>query len=257
LYITRNGPKRLFRNNGNGTFSEVAGRMGVSTTQSTRGVTLFDYDKNGLPDLYLANLSALAPNVLYKHTDVTNNWLTVSVKGTQSNRDGIGTRITVVANGIRQTREVNGASGFASQNSLTQFFGLANASTIDSLIVKFPSDRIYKVNNIAANQNLLIDESITSVEDTKTLPTDFQLLQNYPNPFNPNTIINYQLPSSNHVILKVYNLIGQEVATIVNEFKKAGSYNVHWNANGLSSGIYFYKMTAGSYTSIKKMLLLR
>jgi M6 family metalloprotease-like protein len=257
LYVTRNGPKRLFRNNGNGTFSEVAGRMGVSTTQSTRGVTLFDYDKNGLPDLYLANLSALAPNVLYKHADLTNSWLTVDVKGTQSNRDGVGTRITVVANGIRQTREINGASGFASQNSLTQFFGLANALTIDSLVVIFPLGRIYVGNNIASNQNLLIDETMTSAEDTKTLPTDFQLLQNYPNPFNPSTIINYQLPMTSYVTLKIYNLLGQEVATLVNEYKKAGSYNAHWNAEGFSSGIYFYKMTAGSYTFVNKMLLLR
>jgi M6 family metalloprotease-like protein len=163
LYITRNGPKRLFRNNGNGTFSEVAGRMGVSTTQSTRGVTLFDYDKNGLPDLYLVNLSAFAPNVLFNHTDLTNSWLTVDVKGTQSNRDGVGTRITVVANGIRQTREVNGASGFASQNSLTQFFGLGNASSIDSAIITFPSGNRFVGTNLPLNRPLFVEENTGAI----------------------------------------------------------------------------------------------
>ncbi len=257
LYITRNGPNRLFRNNGNDSFTEIAGRMGISTSESIRGVTLFDFDKNGLPDMYLSNFSSYAPDILYKHTEDKNNWLTVTVRGVQSNRDGIGTRITIVANGIKQTREVNGASGFMSQNSLTQFFGFGNTTLIDSLIVRFPSGKIYIGENIATNQNLLIDETMTSVEDTKTSPTEFQLSQNYPNPFNPSTIITFQLPAGNFVTLKVYDVLGQEVATLVNDFKKTGSHKVAWNAAGLASGIYFYKFIAGGYTSFKKMLLVR
>jgi M6 family metalloprotease-like protein len=257
LYITRNGPNRLFRNNGNNTFTEVGGRMGISTSEAIRGITLFDFDRNGLPDMYLSNFSSYGPDILYRHTEATNNWLTVTTRGVQSNRDGIGTRIITVANGIKQTREVNGASGFMSQNSLTQFFGFGNTTLIDSLIIRFPSGKIYIGENIATNQNLLIDETMTSVEDSETSPTEFQLSQNYPNPFNPSTIITFQLPFDNFVTLKVYNVLGQEVSTLVNEFKRMGSHEVAWNATGLASGMYFYKFTVSGYTSVKKMLLIQ
>ncbi len=83
------------------------------------------------------------------------------------------------------------------------------------------------------------------------------LEQNYPNPFNPVTIINYQLPINNFVTIKVYNTLGQEVATLVNEEKPAGSYSFKFDGNGLSSGLYFYTLKAGKYTSTKKMLLLK
>ena len=71
----------------------------------------------------------------------------------------------------------------------------------------------------------------------------FTLEQNYPNPFNPSTVISYQLPVSSDVTLKVYDVLGNEVATLVNEEKSAGSYEVEFSADGLTSGIYFYKLT--------------
>ena len=92
----------------------------------------------------------------------------------------------------------------------------------------------------------------------------FQLSQNYPNPFNPVTVINYQLTTrlparqvNNFVNLKVYDLLGNEVKTLVNEQKKPGRYSVKFDGSKLSSGIYYYKLTAGSYTSVKKMMLLK
>jgi photosystem II stability/assembly factor-like uncharacterized protein len=93
-------------------------------------------------------------------------------------------------------------------------------------------------------------------------PTSFELLQNYPNPFNPSTIITYQLPSDSKVILKVYNILGEEVATLVNEGQKAGEYKINFNANNLASGIYLYQLRVASSTSenfveTKKMTILR
>ena len=89
------------------------------------------------------------------------------------------------------------------------------------------------------------------------LPKAFSLSQNYPNPFNPSTIINYQLPKSNHVTLRLYDAIGREVATLVDEYKQAGSYDVQFNAARLSSGVYFYRIEAGNYVDMKKMLLMK
>jgi hypothetical protein len=89
------------------------------------------------------------------------------------------------------------------------------------------------------------------------IPDKFELLQNYPNPFNPNTTINFKIPSSEYVILKVYDVLGREAATLVNENLKAGEYNVNFNAVNLTSGSYFYKLSAGTISDVKKMLLIK
>ncbi|MDI6767888.1 MAG: T9SS type A sorting domain-containing protein, partial [Bacteroidota bacterium] len=89
------------------------------------------------------------------------------------------------------------------------------------------------------------------------VPKEFALYQNYPNPFNPMTKIKYDLPKESKVTLKVYNLLGQEVVTLVNEIQDAGFKSVEWNANNIPSGIYFYKFTAGQFTDVKKVLLVR
>ena len=86
---------------------------------------------------------------------------------------------------------------------------------------------------------------------------NFALNQNYPNPFNPSTIISFQIPAISNVKLKIYDVLGREVTTLVNKEMKAGSYKVDFNSSGLASGIYFYKITAGNFSEIKKMVLLK
>lgn len=89
------------------------------------------------------------------------------------------------------------------------------------------------------------------------LPNEFVLNQNYPNPFNPKTIISYQLPEAGRVILRVYDLLGREVVQLIDEFQVAGYKSVEFNPLNLPSGVYFYRMTVGSFNSVKKMLLLQ
>ena len=86
---------------------------------------------------------------------------------------------------------------------------------------------------------------------------DFYLSQNYPNPFNPTTVISWYIPTNNHVTLKVYNLLGKEVATLVNEEKQAGTYEVNFDASSLSSGTYFYTLQAGDFVQTNKMILIK
>jgi F0F1-type ATP synthase beta subunit len=99
----------------------------------------------------------------------------------------------------------------------------------------------------------------TEVTSDKKLviPATFKLEQNFPNPFNPNTSFTYQTGKASFVSIKIYNVLGQEVATLVNEVKQVGSYCATWNAAGMRSGIYFYKMQASSFSAMKKMLLLK
>jgi hypothetical protein len=99
----------------------------------------------------------------------------------------------------------------------------------------------------------------TSIEEVvpNEIPDQFALYQNYPNPFNPVTMINYQLPMTNEVNLSIYNLLGQRVATLVNERKRAGHHKVEWDASGYSSGIYYYQLIAGEFQDVKKMILIK
>jgi hypothetical protein len=83
------------------------------------------------------------------------------------------------------------------------------------------------------------------------------LAQNYPNPFNPATKINIDLPEDGKVEMRIYDMLGREAAVLLNEFRTAGYHTVTFNASNLSSGIYFYRISAGKYTSIKKMLLIK
>ncbi|MEO8513664.1 MAG: T9SS type A sorting domain-containing protein [Ignavibacteria bacterium] len=90
-----------------------------------------------------------------------------------------------------------------------------------------------------------------------TIPSQYSLSQNYPNPFNPTTVINYQLPVSGNVKLSIIDALGQNVSVLVNETQSAGDHSVKWNAAGYPSGIYFYKIEAGSFSSIMKMILIK
>jgi hypothetical protein len=85
----------------------------------------------------------------------------------------------------------------------------------------------------------------------------FELEQNYPNPFNPGTTIKYKLPQASLVNLKVYNVLGQEVATLVDESQPAGIHAVQFDGSGLSSGVYFYRLSAGDFVQTRKLMLLR
>ncbi|MCX6151322.1 MAG: T9SS type A sorting domain-containing protein [Ignavibacteriales bacterium] len=108
------------------------------------------------------------------------------------------------------------------------------------------------------NGKLYGDTTVTNVEyeDNNTLKK-FELYQNYPNPFNPTTVISYQLSDLSDVKLKIYDVLGREVAMLVNKFQKEGKYLVNYNADGLSSGVYFYQLTTGSTSVTKKMVLIR
>lgn len=99
--------------------------------------------------------------------------------------------------------------------------------------------------------------TITGVGNQNNIPYDYALKQNYPNPFNPTTSIEFSIPNSGLVKLVVYDVLGKEVATLVNEVKNAGNYIVDFNASNLTSGIYFYKISTGDFSSVKKMMLIK
>lgn len=113
------------------------------------------------------------------------------------------------------------------------------------------SDSLYVLYNLGGGTVGIQDEEIEEI------PTSFSLAQNFPNPFNPSTTIQYSLPQSGSVSLKIYNLLGEEVKTLADEYQVAGKHSVHFNASSLASGIYLYRIQAGAFEQTKKMILLK
>ncbi len=102
-----------------------------------------------------------------------------------------------------------------------------------------------------------LSDIITDIAENNKPILDFDLSQNYPNPFNPNTTISYQIPKAGKVSLKVYDILGKEVAVLVEEYKEIGKYIVNFNGSNLASGIYMYKLEAGNFVSTKKLVLMK
>ena len=108
-------------------------------------------------------------------------------------------------------------------------------------------------NGLYILKNDLIDDVDSDPGKTST----YYLYQNYPNPFNPVTNINYILHNTEFVVLKVYDVLGNEIKTLVNEEQPSGSYSLQFNASGLSSGVYFYRMQAGNFSDTRKFILMK
>ncbi len=123
------------------------------------------------------------------------------------------------------------------------------------------NDTIIILNNSVNTSSLviptLIDFPLGIDSDANSLPLSFSLSQNYPNPFNPSTVISYRLPAISNVTLKIYDVLGNEITTLVNEEKQPGTYEVEFNGTELPSGIYFYQLKAGNYIETKKMVLIK
>jgi L-ascorbate metabolism protein UlaG (beta-lactamase superfamily) len=128
----------------------------------------------------------------------------------------------------------------------------------DAIVARFTSPNKLIVKPATA---IKLAGSTTAAEKNHSVPKEFQLNQNYPNPFNPSTTISYSITASAHVELKVYNMLGQEITTLIDQGQNAGNYNVKFTANLLASGIYLYKLSVSgksNYSSVvKKMILLK
>jgi hypothetical protein len=118
---------------------------------------------------------------------------------------------------------------------------------------------------VTGNYGLLLkskDSILTSVEEKNTVPQNLILHQNYPNPFNPTTNIEYSIPSNvkletSNINLKIYDVLGREIKTLVNEIQKPGNYKIQFDGSNLSSGVYYYRIKYDSFVQTRKMLLLK
>jgi len=131
-------------------------------------------------------------------------------------------------------------------DSVTVFYGISIGDSLAEVYAGLDTLKLrYSGNYTGIKQNNYLT------------PVNYKLLQNYPNPFNPSTTISFSIANQEHVSLKVYNILGEVVSTLVNEVKGPGNYSVRFDAYGLSSGIYFYELNTGNFRNVKKMMILK
>ncbi|NWF51423.1 MAG: T9SS type A sorting domain-containing protein [Ignavibacteriaceae bacterium] len=213
------------------------------------------------------------PEIYYKHSpDNGTSWETdTRLTNHSSNKNSpsvavSGTNIHIIWADSRDGNaeiyykcSVDGGTSWQSDTRLTNFDGssqypsIALSGTVVHIVWYDDRDantEIYYKRNPTGNPTGIININ------SETL-AEFKLYQNYPNPFNPSTKISWQAPVGSHQVLKVFDILGNEVATLVDEYKEAGNYEVDFNAASLSSGVYFYRLNTGDYVKTMKMVLLK
>jgi len=161
-------------------------------------------------------------------------------------------------NGLCWYDGVNVGSFPAPPGGVPQWGGLPNSSIKDLEVREISGGYELWMSCLGRGIAVLkVQYQPTISENQNNLPNDYSLLQNYPNPFNPATTISYAIPLQSFVSLKVYDILGNEVAVLVNEEKQAGNYEVRFDASNLSSGVYLYRLQVKDFTELKKMILLR
>jgi enediyne biosynthesis protein E4 len=257
--------KNLLMETGTATLQKVTSGDIANDTGYSYGCAWGDCDRDGDVDLFLAKtFNENENNALYRNDNANgNHWFVMNCVGSGFNTSAIGAKVRVKAaiNGtsVWQLRIVEGQSGYCGQN-LQLHFGLGNATQIDSLRIEWPSGAIQTHTNVVIDRvaNVIQGGGISSVGQLRNeRPHQFELKQNYPNPFNPETTLSFVLERTSLATLKVFDQVGREVAMLLNEVRPSGNHSIEWNAQDVSSGVYYYRLTAGEFAQTKPMLLLK
>ena len=224
--------------------------MGANWTEQTISLSEITATCFNSPTLGLAAGSSTSPGLL-KTTDAGTTWtaLTSPFTGSVSGLAGAQNSWWMAQQGLNIAFSSNDGTSWATQYTVTagSFYHLTKSRSGATLWGVRSNGGISRYGT-----------PITGVTPISSqIPSDYSVSQNYPNPFNPTTKINFALPKSGLVTIKVYDVTGKEVATLVNEVKNVGTYSVDFNASNLSSGVYFYKMSINGFSEVKKMSLIK
>lgn len=249
----------LYKNNRNSTFSNTGFSIGIRDSTYSYGVAKGDFNNDGYPDI-MTTMSRDSVAHFYKNSGGSNNWIKLKCVGVESNKDAIGTVVTSYAGGVMNRQVILGGSSFLSSDDIELVFGIGTSFQADSIIINWPSGNIDRSYNIQKNGRYTAVEGNGVIGITpigSEIPKVFSLHQNYPNPFNPNTKIRFEVPFSSFVSIKVFDMTGRVVETLVNQNMSAGIYETDFRSRDISSGVYFYRIESGSFTETKKMTLIK
>lgn len=237
---------------------------GISWTFVNSGLPKLEYDSiqyKGVTSLVIIDTNFFASiygGGVFRSTNNGTNWTPINAPFSEfSEMIQVGMNIFAGTHHTDINRNRIGSGIFLSTDDGTSWNSV-NAGLTDTTVntISVLGSNLFAGTNSGVWRRPLSE--MTAVRDEERyLPKTFSLSQNFPNPFNPSTTIRYSLPSSAHVRLTVYNLLGQVVSELVNEEQSAGWKEVRWNATGFSCGIYFYKLHTGSYVQTKKCLMVK
>ncbi|MAT56733.1 MAG: hypothetical protein CMF23_02020 [Ignavibacteriae bacterium] len=259
FFYTIPGPKMLWQ------FGELGYDFSINYPCMTDDCRLspkpirWDYYSNtSRKNLYKVTKSLIEVKKDFEVFETTDYSLDVSNRTKRIQLNHSSMNVTVIGNFDVSSRDIN--PNFQTTGKWYDFFSgdSFNVSNTQDLINLQPGEFfIYSTKKLPTPEPGIL----TSIHDFNTndnsVPIVFNLDQNYPNPFNPTTSIKYSVPSSEHVSLKVFDILGREIAVLVNEQKSAGIYTINFDASDLSSGVYFYRLNSGNNIQIKKMLLVK
>ena len=261
-----NGTKSIYYENKNGKYTDMALAYGLNYPHSFYGLAHGDFNNDGYLDL-VAAASDGSNKLLFNTKNKSGNWIKLSLEGTSVNRMAVGVTVRAVTGSKVQRRTVTAGNSYTSQMAPWLHFGLDTLTKIDTLQILWSISKTQTFTNVTANKHYRLVEGntlVTPVSEHRVpfVPRNSALEQNYPNPFNPSTTISYavgteDISSGMHVSLKVFDLLGKEIATIVDEYQTHGRYSVQFNSGVLPSGLYFYRLNVGSYSAVRKMILMK
>jgi enediyne biosynthesis protein E4 len=262
---------RLYRNDGAAGFVEIGNTIDLfpDRGQTHYNAAFGDIDNDGDLDIYVAVGPSLVEPALGGGMDLlfenlvgsNNNWLEFRLTGVTSNRSAIGARIRCVTDTLSQIREIQGGNGYNSISPLVQHFGFGLRTVVDSVIIRWPCGTIDFLFDVPVNQIIKLTEGSSSGVDSKFfMPKTMSLVGNYPNPFNPVTTIRFTLPKLEKVSLKVYDVLGRHVRTLVENRLLSGTQEIRWHgrdqfSNPVSSGTYLCRLIVGEKVQAHKMVL--
>lgn len=228
--------------------STDGGTSWTTSSPSNNRVAIYDYASTS--NEYLFAATGLG---VYRSVDTGKTWISMNTGLPSNNIRSLAVNsIDVLFAGT------NGYGVFYSKNYGMNWNPVNNGLTDTVITTLFcDSDGYLFAGTFTKGIFKTIDRTTSVDNQMDQYPVDFALNQNYPNPFNPNTTICYSLPTKSFVTLKIYNLLGEEIITIYSGYRERGTFTETWNAMSQSTGIYFYRLTAGNYTETKKMLLIK
>lgn len=274
LYLANNffissRPNLLYKNQAGSGFVSIGEGSDVDSPYSSFGSAMADVNNDGQMDFAVANWGSFSGNQLFVNRYTDNNAIQIKAIGTVSNFSAIGTTITVKTNDMVQKDQVTAATGYASQNTMTLHFGVGQATTIDEILIKWPSgiEESYADLKVGQLYTIIEDEGIEGRLFSNTIvlnqAIEYTFSSSYPNPFSTYTSIPINTGQDQKVLLEIYTLNGKKVKTLMKDPLENGS-SIEWdgtNAQGnrLESGTFVYQWTSedGTATGSGKLILKR
>jgi enediyne biosynthesis protein E4 len=265
LFITGAGVGNKYYGNTAGTgFVDQTSQVGLINNGYNSGTSIADYDNDGFLDIFVPEYYQGNGGKLYRNNGNNNNWVNFELEGRNSNRDGIGAKLILETASFTQTSQVIAGSGFGSQNTLIQHFGLGQDSIINRLTVFWPNRGFDIYESLGVNTSFHVIEGEALSTDTKPVnqPIEFKISKVYPNPFNNQVQIELLIGKECNLSVKIVDILGRKVNTLMADNVIAGTKILTWDGRdqagaSVSSGIYFCLVAGGKHFNSQKLLLLK